>query len=139
MKSSEEWRAIPGHPGYEVSDLGRVRSLDRLIYDPRSETTNRPAFRRYPGRVLTPVLNTGYMRVKLGGGHPGVPIHRLLALAFIGPCPPGEEVCHNDGDKLNTRRNNIRYGTRSDNALDRVKHGRQASNLPHLRELLPCQ
>ena len=130
---TEEWRDIPGFPGYQVSDLGRVQSVDRLIYDPRSETTNRPAFRRYPGRVLTPTLNTGYPRVKLGGGHPGVPVHRLVALAFIGPCPPGQETRHWDGDNLNTRRGNILYGTRSDNAKDRVRHGRQASNLPHLR------
>jgi hypothetical protein len=130
---TEEWRDIPGFPGYQVSDLGRVQSLDRLIYDPRSETTNRPAFRRYPGRVLVPVINGGYPRVKLGGGHPGVPIHQLVALAFIGPRPPGQEVRHWDGDNLNVRRNNILYGTRSDNAKDRVRHGRQAVNLPNLR------
>jgi hypothetical protein len=78
-------------------------------------------------------MSTGYPRVKLGGRCNGIPIHRLVALTFIGPCPDGLEVCHNDGVHTNVTRGNIRYGTKSDNAKDRVKHGRQASNLPHLR------
>ena len=113
---SEMWMPIAGHEGYEVSSFGRVRSLNRMLSDGR----------RYPGKVLTPVMaDSGYLRVKLGGGHNGIGIHRLMAEAFLGPCPEGKEVCHNDGIKTRNRLSNLRYGTPSDNAQDRIKHGRQ--------------
>lgn len=44
-------------------------------------------------------------------------------LAFVGPCPDGMEVCHNDGNPENNRVENLRYGTRSDNMRDKRKHG----------------
>jgi len=50
-------------------------------------------------------------------------IHRLVAEAFLGPCPEGLEVAHNDGDPRNPRLENLRYTTRSDNNMDKVKHG----------------
>lgn len=43
--------------------------------------------------------------------------------AFVGPCPAGYEVCHNDGNPLNNRRTNLRYDTQSGNQMDKVLHG----------------
>lgn len=115
------WLPVPGYPGYEISSDGNVSSLDRIIYDPRWAK-----HRNYPGRILTPVkTKTGYLRVKLGGGHHGIGIHRLVAVAFIGPCPDGMQICHNDGDKTHNMVSNLRYGTPSDNAQDRIRHGHQ--------------
>ena len=116
----EEWRPVAKHAGYEVSNRGRVRSLNRFIYDQR-----RNLHRLYPGRILTPVINGGYPRVKLGGAHNGIAIHRLVTEAFTGPCPANQEVRHKNGIKIDNRTNNLFYGTRRDNAQDRIKHGHQ--------------
>lgn len=50
-------------------------------------------------------------------------VHRLVLLAFVGPCPEGMECCHNDGDPLNNRLDNLRWDTRSANIADAIKHG----------------
>ena len=116
----ERWKQIEGYEGYEVSDRGRVRSLDRIIDDMRWPK----GWRRYPGRVLVPVrTSAGYLRVKLGGGLNAVPIHQLVAGAFIGKCPEGKQVCHNDGNKNNNVVDNLRYDFPKGNMADRAKHG----------------
>ena len=116
----ERWRDIPGHPGYQVSDHGRVRSVDRTV------TRSDGHVRRYKGKVLSAPLNPD--------GHPVVclyiqrksklhTVHSLVAETFIGTRPEGMEVCHNDGNHTNNHVDNLRYGTRSENMLDRVRHG----------------
>jgi hypothetical protein len=45
-------------------------------------------------------------------------VHDLVLLAFVGAKPAGLEVCHGDGVKTNNRLSNLRYDTRSANALD---------------------
>lgn len=66
-----------------------------------------------------------YLVVRLsknGWGENGL-VHRLVLEAFVGPCPEGQEGCHNNGDVLNCRLTNLRWDTKSSNNLDRVKHG----------------
>ena len=53
-------------------------------------------------------------------------IHRIVAELFIGPCPPGMEVNHRDGDKQNNRVENLEYVTRNQN----VAH---AKSIGHFR------
>jgi hypothetical protein len=109
--TQEVWRPIPGYDGYEASNLGRVRSLDRWL-----EKKNRVKwFQR--GRVLRQPSDHGYPRTKLGY------VHTLVMLAFYGPPPDGMWAAHNDGDSSNNRLDNLRYATPSDNAMDRVAHG----------------
>ena len=117
----ENWKSVPGWEGwYEVSDAGRVRSL------PRQSTANgAPAW--YEGRLLSASrLKNGYMQVSLS--RPGercyAYVHKLVLLAFEGPPPDGTEVCHADGTRDNNSLSNLRYGTRSENARDRIAHGR---------------
>lgn len=50
-------------------------------------------------------------------------VHRLMMLAFVGPCPKGLEVLHIDGVKTNNILSNLRYGTHKENMQDMVKHG----------------
>lgn len=50
-------------------------------------------------------------------------IHNLMMEAFIGPCPSGMEVCHNNGIKNDNRLMNLRYDTKNANWEDSVKHG----------------
>src|SRR5690606_32157657 len=47
----------------------------------------------------------------------------LVAAAFLGPRPEGSEVCHINGDPADNRVENLRYGSRSENVLDQVRHG----------------
>lgn len=120
--NAEEWRPIAWAPSYAVSDRGRVMS-----------------FRGQQPRVLCPSRNQwGYLFVGLtrpDGTRWTRSVHRLVADAFLGPCPPGMETCHNDGDKTNNAPSNLRFDTKSQNALDRVRHGadRNARKLRCLR------
>ena len=118
----EIWKPIPGYEGkYEVSNLGRVRSLDRSVWC--CGAIKGSYFSRKPGRVLRPALaSTGYPSVVLGRGNTQN-VHVLVALAFLGPCPAGCEVRHIDGSRNNPCVDNLQYGTRRDNIEDSKKHG----------------
>ena len=118
----EVWKAVVGYEGfYEVSNQGRVRSLDREVAHWRGGT------RWMKGRVraLVKMQARGYLGVHLSreGYSKMHAVHKLVAEAFLGPCPEGMEVAHNDGDPRNPRLENLRYATRSDNNRDKVKHG----------------
>lgn len=89
---TEEWRRIPDHPNYEVSSLGRVRSVDREVRGPYGTT------RKLKGKpIKLQVRPDGYLQFQVRRGTT-VYVHRAVALAFLGPEPAGLEVCHNDGD-----------------------------------------
>lgn len=83
----EEWRAVVGYEGaYEVSSLGRVRSLDRYLADGR----------RRHGRPKSLAIHQGYPAVTLFKNREPktIKIHALVAAAFIGPRPEGHQVNH---------------------------------------------
>lgn len=63
----------------------------------------------------------GYRAVCLKGK--SYPVHRLVLLAFVGPCPEGYEVHHKDGDRANNSLDNLEYVTSSENTLHAVKAG----------------
>jgi hypothetical protein len=50
-------------------------------------------------------------------------VHALVLLAFVGSRPAGMETRHLDGDGLNNRLDNLRYGTSKENGEDMVRHG----------------
>lgn len=116
----EEWRDIPGYEGYyQVSNLGRVRSLDRVV--------TRSGFdKRLKGKILLGrVVDYGRIIVSLSKG--GVvrrrKVHSLVMEAFVGPYPDGLEIRHLDGDPSNNCIDNLRYGTSKENARDKLRHG----------------
>lgn len=119
---TERWLPVVGYEGYyEVSDLGRVRSLPRVTNGSFGGT------RRLPGRVLRPGINpkTGRRIVALhrDGAGRSHKVYPLVLAAFVGPRPPGMEACHNDGDHTNDRLSNLRWDTSSRNTYDSVRHG----------------
>ncbi len=119
---TEEWRPVIGYEGlYEVSDLGRVRSLDRVVL--RSNGAPHP----WKGQILKPSAHpkNGHLSVRLYQSDRGrtLEVHRLVGEAFLGPLPPGRETRHFDGDPANNRVRNLVYGTKSENNDDRVRHG----------------
>jgi hypothetical protein len=77
---------------------------------------------------LKPSTNTtgGYpfVRIKIKGKWKCVKVHKLILLAFRGPCPKGMESRHYpNNDRTNCQLSNLRYGTKEENDLDKVEHG----------------
>lgn len=119
--SDEEWRPVVGHEGlYEVSDHGRVRSLDRYVE--RSDGV----LRFFPGVTLSPSADKdGYKTIglKRNGTEKRTGVHRLVLRAFVGPCPQGMEARHLDGDPANNALGNLCWSTHVVNESDKVRHG----------------
>lgn len=115
--TQEVWLPVVHFVGYEVSDQGNIRSLDRTL--PCGDK-----MRRHKGRVLKPgkAPKGGHRFVALTGGRSRY-VHRLVMEAFVGPCPDGMEVRHGDGDPDNNHLTNLAYGTHADNARDMLRHG----------------
>lgn len=105
----ERWKLIH-NGGYEVSSLGRVRRVKPG-----------PGMTRV-GRILKPhALNFGHLTVTFWTDGRRLPhlVHRLVAAAFIGPCPEGKETHHKDGNPANNRADNLEYITHAEN----IRHG----------------
>ncbi len=124
-RPTERWLPVVGfEEGYEVSDLGSVRSLDRLqVYEGvRCGKTVRIE-RHLRGKLLRPgTVKSGHQIVILGRGNPKL-VHSLVLTAFVGPRPAGHDSCHNDGNPANNSLGNLRWGTRSENVRDAMRHG----------------
>ncbi len=121
----ERWLEIPELPGYWVSDHGRVfsyRTASPRILKPRIIGGGRNVIRQ-----KTNIRGEGYPAVALCGRDHQV--HRLVLTLFKGPCPPGQEACHNDGNPQNNHINNLRWDTRLANNADKRLHGRAAQKL----------
>lgn len=59
------------------------------------------------------------------------PIHRIVARTFLGPRPEGMQVRHLNGDKLDNRLENLKYGTPKENVADKKLHGTQTRGQDH--------
>jgi hypothetical protein len=119
----ERWVPVAGFEGaYEVSDLGRVRSLDRVIVVPGR--CGRPCEKHIRGRILkSAATGRGYLKVFLGQGN-GRYVHTLVAEAFHGQRPEGMEVCHGPGGMTDNRAVNLSWGTAEKNhGPDQVRDG----------------
>jgi NUMOD4 motif-containing protein/HNH endonuclease len=115
----ENWRPIAGYPGYQVSDLGRVRSVDRIII---RMTKRGPVQVRLAGRVLRQGrARNGYLTVSLSGR--SVNVHTLVLRAFRGEPLPGHQGAHDNGDPRDNRAKNLLWKTRRANEADKLRHG----------------
>lgn len=117
------WLPVVGWEGYyEVSDSGQVRSLGKDIVGKSGVTK-----RRAP-KVLSQYPNPkGHMKVWLvgdGGRRQHPYVHSLVLEAFVGPRPSGHQGLHYDDIPSNNAIENLRWGTRYDNARDCVRNGR---------------
>lgn len=123
---TEVWKPVVGHPGYEVSDLGRVRSLDRWC---TQRGRGGKLFRFWkPGRVLSG-RQRGYQQVEISGRTFGV--HALVLEAFVGPRPPGQVCRHLNGDRRDARLSNLAYGTHEENCADDERNGTRVRGRRH--------
>ena len=105
----EIWKDIKGFEGrYQVSNMGRVRSLDRWTLN------DRPYFVK--GMMLKLSLNKGkgYLRVSLSDGHRNYKhyeVHRLVALHFVPGYKEGLVVNHKNEKKTDNRAENLEWCT----------------------------
>ena len=126
MTTIEHWLPVIGfEDSYEVSDHGRVRSLDRTVHNRSKGAT------RIRGRELKQMeTKKGYLTVALykGGVRQIRPVHRLVLEAFVGSSPgSASQACHADGDPKNNRLSNLRWASNGENQRDSVAHGTHRS------------
>jgi hypothetical protein len=126
--SLEEWRDVPGYEGlYQVSSLGRVRSLPRVVLSKPMAGGGRQ--KRPVPPIILKMRRTvkGYLRVALFDKprRRQVGVHRLICEAFHGPQPYPDAIArHLDDDRTNNTPANIAWGSRLDNAADAKRNGR---------------
>jgi hypothetical protein len=110
-------RPILAAPGYRIVDGGVVWSSRRRFYGDSE-----------PWHIIKPrkpKKHGGHLQIGLMvNGKKWQPyIHQLVLEAFVGPCPPGLEACHNDGNPANNFVSNLRWDSPASNAADAIKHG----------------
>lgn len=135
----EQWKPVVGfEKDYEVSDQGRVRSLDRIAKRRDGRTM------KVKGRLRKLATNaSGYLFVNMSinGNVTYRRVNRLVLESFVGPCPSGMESLHGNGIRTDNRLENLRWGTVSENQLDSVRHGTQRNtrktHCPRGHELIP--
>lgn len=103
-------KKIKDFPNYSITKDGQIWS------------TGRPGTK---GGCLIPSSSRNYFKVALWNN--GKPIsrliHHLVLETFVGPCPPGMECRHLNGNPKDNRLENLKWGTRSENQRDSIKHG----------------
>lgn len=121
MENNEIWKDVVGWEGlYIVSNLGNIRSLDRMVANGRMG-------RLHKGKQRKPLLNNGYLSINLIDKKTGKmtrnSVHRFVAEAFI-PNPDNKiTVNHIDGNKLNNVVSNLEWATYKENNMHAVQTG----------------
>ena len=126
IMNTQTWKDIPGFVGkYQVSDLGKVRSIVRTS----------DGYEQIGKELKGNTTDHGYQRViltksRLRSKH--YYVHRLVAITFLGDYTADElEVAHNDGNKLNNKLENLRWTTSKDNSADQLRHGTRNQGEKH--------
>lgn len=125
----EVWMSIGGFEGfYEVSSIGRVRSLDRPV---RRVLRGVETTVTHKGRVLSPYVNRGgYEKVTLwkDGSWKTFQVSRLVGAAFLDG-PIGETINHKNGIKRDNRPENLEWMTNLENIQHALDSGLTNSKL----------
>jgi len=121
----ERWLPVPGWEGlYEISCLGRVRSLPRQTYSGiRGGKVLKP--REYRNKKSGRLQHLYVVFTAPGQKRMTYSVHKLVMLAFRGLCPEGMQVRHLNGNPADNRYpENLVYGTPEENMKDRdERHG----------------
>ena len=119
--STEEeiWKDVIGYEGYyKASNLGRVKSLDRISNSNGGEFIKKE-------KMLKPSVNKGYLQVHLWGDSikEVKKIHRIVAIAFIENNENKPQINHKDGNKENNHVNNLEWCSNSENQKHAYANG----------------
>lgn len=113
---NEIWKDIKGFEGlYQVSNLGRIKSCQRVVYHPNHRFTK---YSTMPERIMKPKLTKfGYYYIYLSKDDKktGVLVHRLVALAFLPEVEGKNFIDHLDGVKTNNCVDNLEWVTIAEN------------------------
>lgn len=131
----EIWKDIPGYEGlYQVSNMGRARSLDRWITQKHAMKEGHYT-RLFPGKLMNPFPDKrGYQYISLSKN--GITkrgcVHYLVLKTFVGERPLNYDCNHLNGKKGDNRLGNLEYCTKSENmrhALDVLKIVRRSGTI----------
>lgn len=132
----EIWKDIPGYEGiYQVSNLGRIKSIDRYIYFINNGT---PTKKFHKGRILKQDIDEdGYYRINLRYNNKDkrYGVHRLVASAFISNDKNLPTVNHKDGNKQNNSVENLEWATVEYQNLHAIKTGLREGTMKAAREV----
>lgn len=116
---TERWLPVRDNARYEVSDMGRVRSLwfhNRQVERPRATPL-----------MLRPTKVAGYQRLSIGRpsvvGSRTASVSTLVLEAFVGPRPDGYEAAHLNGRRDDDRLLNLAWVSHTENESHKVAHG----------------
>src|SRR5713226_9670644 len=116
MINIEIWKPIIGWKGYEVSNLGRVRSLNRItVNGHRRKGQILKQFQSGPDKYLAVELNEK-PKIKR------IFIHHLVLETFIGPRTTNMLACHKNDDKFNNKLSNLYWGSTKQNHTDAINN-----------------
>lgn len=139
MSIATDLRPIPNLDGYAASADGSVWTELKM----RGRGANRMMHKSGVWRRLPAGPDKhGYRIIRVGAGVAGggksrkLYVHRLVLEAFVGPCPDGMECRHLNGDRGDCRPENLAWGTRGENQLDRADHGTSNRGEAHWRSKL---
>lgn len=129
-----EYREIQGFTGYRAGSDGTIWSCWKaqgtgyagIIRKVMSERWKqlKPDCRKEDGRKRYTLRGENGTYKRKYGSH-------WVLIAFVGPCPPGMEACHNDGNCLNDHVGNLRWDTSVANKADMKRHGTQICGEKH--------
>lgn len=120
----ETWKPVApmdgcSFPGYEASDKGQARSVDRVAHGRRYRGKDLSLRPDKDGYTLADFRCADPARCRTRGRHT-IPMHKVVLTTFDRPCPPGMECCHSDrGPAFNWYPEGIRWGTKPENEADK--------------------
>lgn len=117
----EKWKSIPSHKNYQASSLGRIRSIDRIIYRPRQ---GRMILNTLKGKIVSPGKNRrlGYHFFYSYPGPIRTYVHRAVAATFLGGWK-NSEVNHKNGVLSDNRVENLEWCSAKYNQRHSVSTG----------------
>lgn len=124
--TNENWRAVVGFEGfYEVSDLGNVRSMPRIVAGKNRWGAFDKQLKGKPVRGGRDKCGYPFVKLHKNGEATHFRVSRLVLAAFDRLPMPGEEARHGNHDPSDNRLANLSWGSRQDNEDDKTLSGRR--------------